>query len=104
MKFLCFVIADFDKAAEMSQASDKLWANPPAGVKMLALYSCFGSPPGVLLPPHSFLAVCVMEAENVEVLFSASAPALNAGGSVYYVPVVDVPVTGSAEAVERLGV
>ena len=42
MKFISFGAMDVTKAAEVTQASDKVWASPPPGVKMLADYACLG--------------------------------------------------------------
>jgi hypothetical protein len=42
MKFLRFLMAEPVKAPELTQLADKIWTDPPAGAKMLALYICAG--------------------------------------------------------------
>ena len=105
MKFLVFVLMeDLAKVAEVAQASDKFWASPPPGVKMLANYGCQGMPfPAVLPPKLAAISISVMEAESNELLFAGVQPAWLAGQTVYAVPVLEIPVTGAAAVVERSG-
>jgi hypothetical protein len=83
MKLLRFAMMDANKAAEVAQASDKVAASLPAGIKISASYACQGLAfPGV--PAHTVVAVQVVEAENNEV------------------PVLELPVAGAAEVEKKL--
>ncbi len=99
MKFLMFLAMDVAKAAEVAQASDKVWASPPAGTKLLATYACLGIPwSGVT--GNMVISVGVVEAENAEALTGVIYPMGLAGASAWCVPVLELPV-GRAAAVER---
>ena len=96
MKFLMFGMFDVAKAADVAQASDKVWASPPPGVKMLADYVCLGLAfPGA--PPNTAVGVSVVEAESAEALLAATYPMALAGMSVWNVPIQEMPVGGAAE-------
>ena len=96
MKFLQFGMFDVAKAADVVQASDKVWASPPPGVKMLADYVCLGLAfPGHL--PNTAVGVSVIEAESAEALLATIYPMALAGASVWNVPVMELPVGGVAE-------
>ncbi|MBA7708254.1 hypothetical protein ES703_117147 [subsurface metagenome] len=101
MKFLSFGMFDVAKVADVAQASDKFWASPPPGVKMLADYVCLGIPfPGA--PPNTVVGVSVFEAESAEVLTAASYPLMLAGASLWNVPVMEMPVAGAAELENKM--
>jgi len=101
MKFLMFVMMDVAKAAEMAQASDKVWASPPPGTKMLADYVCLGLAfPGA--PANTGVGVSVIEADSAEALTAVSYPLGLAGASIWNVPVMEMPVAGSAELEKKM--
>ncbi len=100
MKFLQFVTMDVAKAAEVARASDKVWASPPPGVKMLADYVCLGMPfPG--LPPNTMVSIGVIEAESAEALAAVTYPPALAGASINNVPIMEMPVAGVAEVEKK---
>jgi len=87
---------DVAKAADMAAASDKVWASPPPGVKMLADYVCIGLAfPGH--PPNTVVGVSVIEAESAEALTAVIYPLGLAGAMTWNVPVMEIPVAGVAE-------
>jgi len=101
MKFLQFGMFDVAKAADVSQASDKFWAKPPPGIKMLADYVCLGMPfPGA--PPNTVVGIGVIEAETAEALAALLYPMGLAGASVWCVPVMELPVGGVAKVEKKL--
>lgn len=95
MKFLRFSMMDYAKMAEMTKVSDKTWASPPPGIKMDALYACMGIAfPDQ--PPNTIVSISVVEAESAEALAAVGYPLMQAGASIWAVPVLDVPVAGTA--------
>ena len=96
MKFLRFLMADVEKAADIAQIGDKMWSNPPPGAKMLELYICGGIAfPGQ--PTDKYVAIGVFEMENAEAIIGTSYPAMLAGANIWWVPVQEVPVSHLAE-------
>lgn len=96
MKFLRFSMMDYTKMAEITKISDKVWASPPPGIKMDALYACMGIAfPDQ--PPNTVVSISVVEAESAESLLAVGYPLMQAGASIWAVPVLDVPVAGAAE-------
>ncbi len=101
MKFLRFAAINVAKAAEVAQASDKAWASPPPGVKLLAQYACQGMAyEGV--PPNTLVVISVIEAESNEALAAVTWPVSLAGASLSTVPVLELPVVGAAEVEKKL--
>lgn len=101
MKFLMFAMMDVAKAAEFAQASDKVWASPPPGIKMLADYVCLGiSFPGA--PPNTVVGISIVEAESAEALTAVTYPMALAGASLWNVPVLEMPVAGAAELEKKM--
>ena len=98
MKFLLFSMFDAAKATDVSQASDKVWASPPPGIKALADYVCLAIPFPGGLPPNTVASVMVVEAESAEAMVGVAYPFLLAGATVWYVPVMELPVAAAAEA------
>lgn len=96
MKFLTFVMCDSAKVAELAQASDKVQANPAPGSKTLAMYTCMGIP-FAGAPPDSTVTVTIVDAESTEAMAANSYPLILAGASVWYVPVLEMPVGGAAQ-------
>ena len=97
MKFLSFTIFDVTQAGEMAKVSDKVWSNPPKGVKMLANHMCLSDPfPG--LPMNSMVSVAIIEADNAEALAGVSYPMMLAGATIERIPVMELAVGGAAKA------
>ena len=100
MKFLTFTMYDTAKAAEVAAASDKTMASPPPGTKLLARYTCLGIAfPGA--PPNTMVVISLREAENAESMAAIGYPMMLAGATVWYVPVMELPVTPTAAEVEK---
>ena len=96
MKFMRFLMMDYTKMAEITKISDKLWASPPPGIKMDAIYACMGIAfPDQ--PPNTMISISVVEAESAESLAAVGYPLMQAGATIWAVPVLDVPVSGAAE-------
>ena len=101
MKFLQFGMFEVAKAADVAAASDKFWASPPPGIKMLADYVCLGLAfPGH--PLNTAVGVSVVEAESAEALLAATYPMALAGASVWNVPIMEMPVAGVAELEKKM--
>lgn len=101
MKFLSFGMFDVAKVADVAAASDKFWASPPPGVKMLADYVCLGLAfPGH--PQNTVVGISVIEAESAEALIAATYPLVLAGMWVWNVPVQELPVGGTAELEKKI--
>jgi hypothetical protein len=101
MKFIRFSMMDSTKVAELSKASDKVWASPPKGMKAQATYACLGIA-FPEQPPNTIVTMTVLEAESAESLAVASYPLALVGATVWYVPILDVPVGGSVQVEKKL--
>jgi hypothetical protein len=100
MKFVRITMMDSTKVEEMTKISDKTWASPPPGIKMEAFYACLGMPfPNA--PPNTMTSISVVEAESAEALASVSYPLMQAGATIWAVPVLEIPVGGTAEAEKK---
>jgi hypothetical protein len=96
MKFLTIYVTDMANIQAMVQASDKVWASPPPGIKVEASYVCLGTPfPGV--PPNTLVSVTIAEAESAEALAAVSYPMMVAGVTVHRVPILEVSVGAVAK-------
>jgi hypothetical protein len=95
MKFLSFSMVDVAKAADIAQVSDKVWASPPPGIKALAAYTCQGIAFSGQ-PPNTLLTISVIEAESNEAMAEVDYPMALAGTNSWNVPVLELPVGGSA--------
>ena len=101
MKFLTFITFDVAKAAEVAKASDKVWATPPPGMKILASYICQGIAfAGV--PPNTAVGIDIIEAESNEALLAVNYPLALAGASLWNVPVMELPTVGAAELEKKI--
>ena len=101
MKFLSFATFDVAKAAELAKVSDKVWASPPPGIKLLASYVCQGIAfAGV--PPNTLVIFDIIEAESNEVLSAVNYPLALAGASIWNVPILELPVAGAAEIEKKM--
>ena len=101
MKFLSFATFDVAKAGELAKVSDKVWASPPPGIKLLASYVCQGIAfAGV--PPNTLVIFDIIEAESNEVLSAVNYPLALAGASIWNVPILELPVAGAAEIEKKM--
>jgi hypothetical protein len=99
MKFVRFLMIDADKAEKMVQVSDKMWASPPPGIEVLTNVACLGLAfPGE--PPNTIVSISIIEAESADTIAATSYPLMLAGGTMWTVPALDVPV-GKATEVEK---
>ncbi len=101
MRFLSFATFDVAKATELAKVSDKVWASPPPGIKLLASYVCQGMAfAGV--PPNTLVIFDIIEAESNEVLSAVNYPLALAGASIWNVPILELPVAGAAEIEKKM--
>ena len=101
MKFLSFATFDVAKAAELAKVSDKVWASPPPGIKILAAYVCQGKAfDGV--PPNTLVSFDIIEAESNEALSAVNYPIALAGASIWNVPILELPIVGAAEVEKKM--
>ena len=101
MRFLRFSMMDTANIPQVSQASDKAMANPPPGFKVLSIDACLSIAfPGQ--PENTIVSVAIVEAESAEALAATAYPITLAGATVWNVPVMEVPVTGAAEAEKKV--
>jgi hypothetical protein len=99
MKFLTINMTEVAKIPALVQAADKVWATPPAGIKVEANYVCLGTPfPGV--PPNTMVSFSISEVESAEALAAVSYPMMVAGSTIYRVPIMEMPV-GAGAHVEK---
>jgi len=96
MRFMRFVMFDASKTHEVAAASDKVWKNPPAGIKILASYICLGLVfPGT--QSTMMVAIQIIEAESTEAMAATTYPISLAGAMTWDVPLMELPVGASAE-------
>ena len=100
MKFLIWNLFDVAKAAEVAQAHDKVWASPPAGTKMLASYVSL-SPFFPNQPPNTMVGFNISEAESAEAMAAVTYPTMIAGGTVYSIPILELPMVGAADVEKK---
>ena len=101
MKFLNFVMHDAAKAADVAQAAEKVWSNPPPGIKRVASYTFGGFPlPGV--PLNTVVTIDITETDNVEAMAMVCHPLMLAGATTWSVPVMERPVGGWVEEEKKL--
>jgi len=96
MKFLTINVTDMANIPAVIQASDKVWATPPPGIKVEASYVCLGTPfPGV--PPNTIVNFSISEVESAEVMATVSYPLMVAGSTIHRVPILEMPVGAVAK-------
>ncbi len=101
MKYLSFAMFYVAKAAEVAKVSDKVWASPPPGIKLLSAYVCQGKAfDGV--PPDTLVIFDIIEAESNEALAAVNYPLALAGASIWNVPILELPVAGAAEIEKKM--
>ena len=99
MKFITFSMFDVAKMAEVVQASDKV-ANT-RGQKILSKYTCLGKPfDGV--PLNAMVVITTHEAESSEAMATYAYPLMLAGATIWGVPVMEIPMAGSAALEKKL--
>ena len=82
MKFLTINMTEMAKIPAVVQASDKVWATPPAGIKVEASYVCLGMPfDGI--PPNTMVSFSIVEAESAEAIAAVSYPTMLAGATIH---------------------
>jgi hypothetical protein len=90
MKFLMVVDTEPNKIAEVAAISDKIWSNPPKGVKKLTQY--------LLLTPMPVQesgrgrTMALLEVENEQELLSIGYQVALTGTYITPIPVVEVAV------------
>jgi len=101
MKFVRFVMGGAAKAAEVGAVNDKVWASPPPGTKLLASYTCMGIAFPGALAPNTMVGISIIEAESAEGMVAVAYPLMLAGVTVWFVPVMEMPVAGEAEVEKK---
>ena len=96
MKFMRFAMFDTNKTSEVAAASDKVWASPPAGIKILSSY-VFQGIAFSGAPANMMVAIQIIEAESNEAMAATTYPIALAGATIWNVPVMELPVGGAAE-------
>lgn len=100
MKFLIFNLIEVPMVPDVSKAADKLWASPPADVKVLGGYTCLGLVyPG--MPSNAIMSIRLVEAESNESLAAVLYPVMVAGATVWSTPVMDLPLGGGVADMEK---
>jgi hypothetical protein len=101
MKIFVFQLIDVSKVPDVAKAGDKVWGSPPAGVKVLAGYTCQGlAYPG--MPSNTIMSIRVVEAESNEALSAVIYPVFVAGATVWSTPVMDLPGGAAADMEKKL--
>jgi len=98
MKFLTLSMWPLEKTAEVSAASDKAAAKLPKELRGRSNYILMCIPAGLNVPPGSMVSVSIDEADSVEDMAAGLYPFELAGGSAQVIPLLEVPMGGSAKA------
>jgi hypothetical protein len=100
MKFMALSIYPVEKAAEIAAASDQGWASVPRERRPQAVYALLCVPFDV--PPNSMVAFSISEADSADKIAARVYPQMLAGATVNIIPLLEVPVAGSAKFVKKL--
>ena len=101
MKFAVLSSTPVDKLIEVTQAADKVWSNPPAGLKPFAHYAFLGNAfPREL---NTAQAMVLVEAESSDAILAALFPITMAGCTMWCVPLADMPLAGISELPGKFG-
>jgi len=100
MKFMSLVVEPVEKAAEVSAAADKVWANVPKGSRPEAIYVML-CVPQFDVPPNSLVAFSIGEADSADGIAARAYPQMLAGATIHVIPLLEVPVAGSAKAEKK---
>jgi len=98
MKFISFAITPVEKAAEVAAASDKVWAKEPKGREASYLLLCV---PQFNVPQNSLVGVTITEADSADQIAARAYPQMLAGATVHVIPVLELPVAGSAKTEKK---
>jgi hypothetical protein len=100
MKFMTLVVEPVEKAAEVSAAADKVWANVPKGSRPDPIYVMLCIPK-FDVPPNSLVAFTISEAESADAIAARMYPQMLAGATLQAIPLLEVPVVGAAKAEKK---
>jgi len=103
MKFALLSLTPRDKLIDVTQAADKVWSSPPAGLKPFAHYAFLGIPFPGYFDPNMTPAMVLVEAESGEAIMAAIFPVAMAGCTMWCVPLAELPLAGIAEVPKKLG-
>jgi hypothetical protein len=90
MKFLMVIDAEPSKIAEVAALSDKIWSNPPKGVKKLTQYLLLTPMP--VQEPGRGRGLAILEVENEQDLLSIGYQVALTGTYITPIPVVEIAV------------
>ena len=92
MKFLTINMTEVANIPAVIQASDKVLASPPPGIKVEANYVCLGMMPFPGVPPNTMVSFTISEVESAEAMATVSYPTMLAGATIHRVPILEMPV------------
>lgn len=101
MKFMTLTIWPIDKTAEVSAASDKVWAKQPKERREGAATYVLMCVPSFNVPPNSMVSVSIGEGDSVEQIVANIYPIGLAGADVQIIPLFEVPAGGGAKAEKK---
>ena len=99
MKFMSLVVYPVEKTAEVSAASDKVWANQPKERRPEGSYVLMCVPFDI--PPNSLVSVTISESDSAEKMAARVYPIMLAGATVNIIPLLEVPVGGGVKAEKK---
>jgi hypothetical protein len=99
MKFFMVIDVEPSKLADVAAASDKIWSNPPKGVKKLAQYALLAPVPAHDLDRVRVLAL--LDAENEQALVSIGYAVGLAGARLSAIPVCEYGVAPELAKLEQ---
>jgi hypothetical protein len=103
VKFLGITTFNVAKLGDVAKAADKLGKNPPAGYKLLAMYSCQANPfPGADSQRGDLVTISIIECDNAEALAAANLEMTFAGASVSRIPVLEISTGEAEQTVDQL--
>lgn len=100
MKFMTLAIYPVEKAAEVSAASDKVWANVPKESRPEA-HHVLMSVPQFDVPPNSIISITIGEDNSAEKIVARVYPIMLAGADIQVIPLLEVPVGGGVKAEKK---
>ena len=99
MKFMTLSIYPVSKAAQVAEASDKVWAKYPSEGRPESSYVLMAVPFPV--PLDSLVVFSIGEADSAEEMASRVYPVMLAGANVNIIPLLEVPSGRGAEAEKK---
>jgi len=100
MKFMSLAIYPVEKAAEVTAASDKVWANMPKQTRP-EVHHVLMSVPQFNVPPNSIISITISEDNSAEKIVERVYPVMLAGATMQVVPLLEVPVTGGVKVEKK---